>query len=84
MVDEADFQLTAVARVDESRGVEAGHAVLERQTTPGLHETGIAVGKRDRDSRRYERPATSRSEGYVLTSDEIDTGVAASGVGREG
>jgi len=84
MVDEADFQLAAVARVDEPRGIEAGHAVLDRETAPGLHEAGVAVGERNRDTGGYQRSASGRRKDDIFSRDEIHTGVARSGVGREG
>ena len=84
MVDEADFQLTAVARVDEPWSVEAGHTVLDCETAPGLHEPGVAVGKRNRDTGGYQRSASGRRQHDIFSSDEIHTGVAGSGVGRKG
>ena len=43
MIDQANFQFAAIARVDEPGRVEAGDAMLEREPTPGLNETGIAL-----------------------------------------
>jgi len=43
VIDQANLQLAAIARVDEPGGVETGDTMLEREPTPGLNETGIAL-----------------------------------------
>src|SRR5438270_6119426 len=40
VVDQDHPDLVAVAGVDQTRGVQAAHAVAERQTRPGQDETG--------------------------------------------
>ena len=83
MVDEADLQLTSIARVDEPRRIEAGDAVLERKPTAGLHEPRVALGKGDGDARGNERAAPGSGQRDVLPGQEVDAGIAGTGVGRE-
>jgi len=83
MVDQAHLQLTAVAGVDQPRGVQDGDPVLERKTAPRLDQACVALRKRDRDAGGDEGPTAGGSKGDVLSGDQIDTGVTRSGVGRE-
>ena len=83
MVDQAHLQLTAVAGVDQPRGVQDGDPVLERKTAPRLDQACVALRKRDRDAGGDEGPTTGGGKGDVLSGDQIDTGVTRSGVGRE-
>jgi len=83
VVDQAHLQLTAVAGVDQPRGVQDGDPVLERKTAPRLDQACVALRKRDRDAGGDEGPTTGGSKGDVLSGDQIDTGVTRSGVGRE-
>ena len=83
VVDQAHLQLTAVAGVDQARGVQDGDPVLERKTAPRLDQAGVALRKRDRDAGGDEGPTTGGGKGDVLSGDQIDTGVTRSGVGRE-
>ena len=43
VIDQANLQLAAIARVNEPRRIEAGDAMFERKPTSGLNETGIAL-----------------------------------------
>ena len=81
-VDEDDLDLAAVARVDEPRGVEARHAVADRQAAAGEHQPGVAGGNCDRQARRDERPPTGGPEDDVLRRDEVGAGVPGMRVGR--
>ena len=83
VVDQAHLQLTAVAGVDQPRGVQDGDPVLERKTASRLDQAGVALRKRDRDAGGDEGPTTGGGKGDVLSGDQIDTGVTRSGVGRE-
>ena len=82
-VDQQHLELAAVARVDEARGVETGHAVLERQPAAGLHEAGVALGDRDRGARGHERAAASTGQQHLVAGNEVGTGVTGAGVSRE-
>ena len=83
VVDQAHLQLTAVAGVDQPRGVQDGDPVLERKTAPRLDQACVALRKRDRDAGGDEGPTAGGSKGDVLSGDQVDTGVTRSGVGRE-
>jgi oligoribonuclease len=83
VVDQAHLQLTAVAGVDQPRGVQDGDPVLERKTAPRLDQAGVALRKRDRDAGGDEGPTASGSKGDVLSGDQVDTGVPRSCVRRE-
>lgn len=83
VVDQAHLQLTAVAGVDQPRGVQDGDPVLERKTAPRLDQACVALRKRDRDACGDEGPTAGGSKGDVLSGDQVDTGVPHSGVRRE-
>ena len=83
VVDQADLEFTSVARIDQPRRVETGDAVLGGETAPGLHEPGVPLGQRDRDSGRDHRPAATRGEGDILASEQVDAGITRAGIGRE-
>ena len=83
MVDQAHLQLTAVAGVDQPRGVQDGDPVLERKTAPRLDQACVALRKRDRDAGGDEGPTAGGSKGDVLSGDQVDTGVPRSCVRRE-
>ena len=76
MVDETDFEFAPVARIDQARGVQAGNAVLGRQTAPRLHKPGVSLGERDGDAGRDDGSSTRWGEGDVLSSEEIDPCIA--------
>ena len=83
VVDQAHLQLSAVAGVDQPRGVQDGDPVLERKTAPRLNQACVALRKRDRDAGGDEGTTAGGSKGDVLSGDQVDTGVTRSGVGRE-
>ena len=83
VVDQAHLQLTAVAGVDQPRGVQDGDPVLERKTAPRLDQPCVALRKRDRDAGGDEGPTAGGSKGDVLSGDQVDTGVPRSCVRRE-
>ncbi len=83
VVDQAHLQLTAVAGVDQPRGVQDGDPVLERKTAPRLDQACVALRKRDRDAGGDEGPTAGGSKGDVLSGDQVDTGVPRSCVRRE-
>jgi len=83
VVDQAHLQLTAVAGVDQPRGVQDGDPVLERKTAPRLDQACVALRKRDRDAGGDESPTAGGSKGDVLSGDQVDTGVPRSCVRRE-
>ena len=83
VVDQAHLQLTAVARVDQPRGVQDGDPVLERKTAPRLDQACVPLRKRDRDAGGDEGPTACGSKGDVLSGDQVDTGVPRSCVRRE-
>ena len=83
VVDQAHLQLTAVARVDQPRGVQDGDPVLERKTAPRLDQACVPLRKRDRDAGGDEGPTAGGSKGDVLSGDQVDTGVPRSCVRRE-
>lgn len=51
-VDQQHLQLAAIVGIDQSRGVQAGHSVLEGKPAARLHEPGITAGYRNRDTGR--------------------------------
>lgn len=81
-VDEQHLEFTPVPTVDQTGSVEAGHAMRERESATGLDESGMALGNRHGQSGGDQRSTTSGEEDDVLTSNEIEPGVAHSGVGR--
>ena len=83
VIDQAHLELTAVARVDEAGGVEAGDTVLEGEPATGLDETGVSLGKSDGDTRGNQGPATSSGKLDVLTGDEVDPCIAGARVARK-
>ncbi len=79
-VDQEDRELTAVPRVDEPRGVEAGDPVVEGETAARQDEAAIADGQGDDDPGRNEGPATPGAQTGVFAGIEIGPGVARVGV----
>src|SRR3989475_1888765 len=83
VVDEQHFQLTAVARIDQSGRVEDRHAPLQGEPRAGQHEPGVPRGHGDGEPRPDERPATRRQRDVVRGA-EVEPGVAVARVGRQG
>lgn len=83
VIDETDLELAPVARVDEAGRVETGNTVFECEAAAGLHESGVALRQRNRDSRWDQRPPTGRRQSDVFSGDEVDTGVAGPCVRRK-
>ena len=81
-VNEDNPDLAAVARVDEPWGVEARHAVADRQSAAGEHQPGVAGGDGHGLPGRNERPAAGGLENDVLRRDEVGPRVARVRVGR--
>ena len=83
MVDETDLEFAPVARIDQARGVQAGHAVLGRQTAPRLHKPGVSLGERNGDAGGDDGASTRWGEGDVLSSEEIDPCIAEPRIRRQ-
>ena len=80
VVDQDDLQLAAVARVDQPRRVEAGHAVAQRQAAAGQHEAGVPARDGHGHPGRHQRPGPPR--GAATTS--VRATRSAAGVARRG
>src|SRR5690349_10840182 len=64
VVDQQHADLVAVPRVDEARRVEARDAVAQREPRTRLHEAGVALRNRNRDTGWDERAAACRREAH--------------------
>ncbi len=53
VVYKANLDLAPIPRIDQTRGVEAGHSVLDSEPATWLHETGVALRQCNSDTRRY-------------------------------
>lgn len=82
-VDEQHLQLPPVAAVDESGGVEAGHAVVEGETAARLDEAGVALGDGHRQPGRHQGATTAGCEDGTLAGQQVQAGITRAGVGRE-
>ena len=81
-VDQQHLQLPPVSRIDEARGVQAGHPVSQSQAAAGLDKTREPFRNGDRHSGRNQRPTTTRGQGDGLSSHQIGARVTLAGVGR--
>jgi hypothetical protein len=82
-VDEQHLELVAVSGVDETGTVQQRHTGTQRQPRSGQHETRVADGDRDGDTGGHERPSTARGKHGVLTSEQIEPGIAGTRVRRQ-
>src|SRR5580700_66249 len=82
MVDQEYLELAPVTGIDQSRGIQTGHPVAERQATAGQHETR----KPGRDGQSHagsdESSTTLGGQRRVMSSQQVGSGVARPGVGR--
>lgn len=79
VVDQQDLDLAAVPRIDRSRGVHDRQPVPRCQARTGVDESDVAVGQRDRDPGRDERPLP-RGERHVDGAQQIGPGIPGVGI----
>ena len=80
-VDEHDADLAAVARVDQPGPVDDGDAVAGGEPGARDDEPGTAVGQRDRDAGRHDRPLAG-SQREPLDAAQVEPGVTRARVAR--
>ena len=81
-VHEQDLQLVAIPAIDETRRVQAGHAVAQGESAARLDEPGGPRRQGHGHPGGNQRPAAARSEGDGLTSSQVRPGIAIVGVRR--
>jgi oligoribonuclease len=82
-VQDDDGQLVAVAGVDQSGAVGQGDPVAKCQTAARLHEPGVAGGYGNPDPSRDQGPSPTCLDDDTYPRDQIRSGVAGAGVGRQ-
>ncbi len=73
---------TAIARVNESRCVDARDAVVGGETAPRKDESPVPLWNRDRDAGAHESTTTTARNRDGLISEEIAPRVPRVGVAR--
>src|SRR4029453_3898210 len=68
-----DLHFAAIILVDRARRVQAGDAVLERQSRAGTHLDLMARRDGDGEAGR-DSPALARPEDHVLGGDHVEAG----------
>ena len=81
VVDQHHLDLAAVARVDGAGGVDDREAVARRQPGARVDQRDEAVGQRERDPGRHQRPLPRRQR-HVDGGHQVGAGVAGMGVRR--
>jgi hypothetical protein len=82
VVDEQHLELAAVARVDETRCVEHGYALLHRQARARQHEPRVALGDGDGEPGGDE-PPLARLERHGLRGAKVEPRVTRVRVGGQ-
>jgi len=78
----ADFELTAIVRIDKPGGICHGETPLEGQTAPRLHKASISVRNSNRQPRRDE--STLKGPEYdVLARTQVKSGITRIGIARK-
>ena len=73
-VEQQDANLTPIAGIDQTGSVDQGDAVLQSQTRPGKHQTGMTLGYLDSQARLH-LPPLARSNVSRFRGMKIETGV---------
>lgn len=74
--------LSSITRVDQTRSVEAGNAVINCQAAAGEDESRVALRDRHAETGRNERSTAARGEDDIPGRDEIRSSVSRMGIGR--
>ena len=78
-VDQQHLEFAPVTRIDQTRGIEARDAVLERQAAAGLHEAGVTVRNGDGDTRGNKFAVAAGTDRDVDRTPEVHAGIAGFG-----
>lgn len=82
-VDQQHLDLSAIARVDESRGVQAGDTVTEREPTSGLDEASESFWQGHLDPGANEGPSAARCQRDRFGGHKVASRIERMGIGRQ-
>ena len=82
-VDQQHLDFASITRVDQARGVQAGHTVLEGEAASRLDEAGIPFGQSHLDPGWHQSSTASRSEDVTLCRHKVAAPIGRVGIGRD-
>ena len=83
VVDQQHLDLAAIARVDQPRRVEDGHAAAQGQARARKHEPGVARRDRERETGADQR-ARTRLDHHARGGVQVESRVGGARVARQG